>query len=114
MVFRLAVAAGYIVATTAGPQNHDFVKSLGATYAFDHSSPTVLQDLLAVLQPGDVVFDCIGEALTQKACAEIAHKVGSSKFACVLPPVPNECGIESVFGMHHSSFPLLPSADIMM
>ncbi|CAD6446014.1 b9fe396f-29e8-402e-aa0f-fa24a5e3b598 [Sclerotinia trifoliorum] len=94
---QLAVAAGYTVVTTAGVQNHNFVKSIGATHAFDHKSPTVVQDILAVLQKGDSVFDCIGEAFTQKACAEISLHVNASKFACLWPPSPNEYGVESVF-----------------
>ncbi|ESZ93887.1 putative quinone oxidoreductase [Sclerotinia borealis F-4128] len=94
---QLAVAAGYTVATTAGSPNHHFVKSIGATHIFDHKSLTVIHDILVVLQTGNRVFDCIGEASTQKACAEIAHKVGSGKFACLLPAFPNDYGVESVF-----------------
>ncbi|KAF7885591.1 uncharacterized protein EAF02_004100 [Botrytis sinoallii] len=93
---QLAKAAGYTVVTTASIQNHDFVKSIGATHAFDYKSPTVIQDILAILQTGDAVFDCIAQTNTQHACAEIAHKIGASKFAAVLPPVPNEYNVEPV------------------
>lgn len=54
------MAAGLIVATTAGSHNHDLVKSLGATYVFDHKDPNVVDQILKVLKPGDVVFDSIG------------------------------------------------------
>ncbi|KAF7959520.1 hypothetical protein EAE96_001136 [Botrytis aclada] len=93
---QLAKAAGYTVATTASTQNHDFVKSIGATHAFDHKSPTVIQDILKILQTGDAIFDCIAEANTQQACAQIAHEIGASKFAALLPPVPNEYNVEPV------------------
>ncbi|KAF5867950.1 putative zinc-binding oxidoreductase protein [Botrytis fragariae] len=93
---QLAKAAGYTVVTTAGTQNHDFVKTIGATYVFDHKSPTVIQDILAILQIGDAIFDCIALASTQQACAEVAHKIGARKFAALLPPVPNEYNVEPV------------------
>ncbi|KAJ8058974.1 hypothetical protein OCU04_011958 [Sclerotinia nivalis] len=93
---QLAVAAGYTVVTTAGAQNHNFVKSLGATHIFDHKSPTVIQDILAILQKGDAVFDCISEASTQNICAKISHHIDASKFACLLPPLPNEYDVEPI------------------
>ncbi|KAF7877151.1 hypothetical protein EAF04_000836 [Stromatinia cepivora] len=96
---QLAVAAGYTVVTTAGAQNHNFVKSIGATHVFDHKSPTVIQNILAILQKGDAVFDCIEGASTQKSCAEISHHVDASKFAYLWPPSPNEYDVELVFGM---------------
>ncbi|APA08882.1 hypothetical protein sscle_04g036520 [Sclerotinia sclerotiorum 1980 UF-70] len=96
LIWGGTVAAGYTVVTTAGAQNHDFVKSIGATHAFDHKSPTVVQDILKVLKKGDSVFDCIGEAFTQKSCGEISHHIDAGKFACLGYPLPNEYGVESV------------------
>ena len=104
----MAKAAGYTVATTAGTQNHDFVKSLGATHVFDHKSPTVMQDILKILQTGDAVFDCISEATTQQACAEIAYKIGASKFASLLPPESNEYKSEPVWCMCNPSISRSP------
>jgi len=46
---QLAAAAGYDVVTTASPRNHDFVRRLGASRAFDYSSPSVVRDLIAAL-----------------------------------------------------------------
>lgn len=95
----MAVAAGYTVVTTAGTHNHDFVRNLGATHVFDHKSPTVIQDVLSVLENGDVVFDAISVTSTQAICAEIAHNIGCNKFASLLPALPNEWNVEPVFGM---------------
>ena len=97
----MAKAAGYTVATTAGTQNLDFVKSLGATHVFDHKSPTVMQDILKILQTGDAVFDCIAEGTTQKACSEIAYKLGASKYPSLLPPESNEYDAEPIWGMRN-------------
>lgn len=82
----MAIAAGWAVATTAGANNHDFVKSLGATYAFDHNDPDVVEQILKVLKPGDGVLDCIGSAVTQETCAEVVSKLGGGTLAAVLPP----------------------------
>jgi NADPH:quinone reductase-like Zn-dependent oxidoreductase len=90
----LAVAAGLTVATTAGASNHDFVKSLGATFAFDHKDPDVVDQTLKVLKPGDSVLDCIGDPVAQKPCTEIVSKLGGGKLACVLWPL--ECDYDNV------------------
>ncbi len=42
---QLAVAAGYDVVTTASPRNHELVRSLGASRAFDYRSPTSVRDI---------------------------------------------------------------------
>jgi NADPH:quinone reductase-like Zn-dependent oxidoreductase len=96
----LAVAAGLTVATTAGVHNHEFVKSLGATYVFDHKDPDVVDQVLKVLKPGDAVFDCIGEGIAQKPCAEIVSKLGGGKLASLLWPLPCEYdNVKIVSGM---------------
>lgn len=46
---QLAVAAGYKVITTCSPRNFPLVTSLGASYTFDYSSPTVISDILALI-----------------------------------------------------------------
>lgn len=91
------MAAGLTVATTAGAQNLNFVKSLGATYAFEHTSPGVIHEILEILQTGDAVFDCIGDVSTQRSCAEIASQIGGGKVACVLWPMAS--GYENVEGV---------------
>lgn len=84
---QLAVASGLTVATTASTANHDYVRSLGATYVFDYSNPDVVQEILKILKPGEPVFDCIGDKECQTVCAEIVSKLGGGKFASSLWPV---------------------------
>jgi threonine dehydrogenase-like Zn-dependent dehydrogenase len=88
--WRLAVAAGLTVATTAGMQNHGYVKSLGATYTFDHKEKNIVDEILKVIDRGDLVFDCIGDATTQKTCAQILSQIGGGTLACLTWPLPNE------------------------
>ncbi|KAN0096659.1 zinc-binding oxidoreductase-like protein CipB [Hyaloscypha variabilis] len=83
---QLAVAGGVTVITTASPRNFDLVKSLGATQAFDHNSPTVGADILKVMKKGDLVFDCISSDTTQVISAEIVHQLGGGKLAVLLSP----------------------------
>lgn len=47
---QLAKSAGYRVVTTASPKNHDLMKSLGASQAFDYRSPTVVNDIITALK----------------------------------------------------------------
>jgi NADPH:quinone reductase-like Zn-dependent oxidoreductase len=66
------------------------VKSLGATYAFDHKDHDVIDQILKVLKPGDAVLDCIGSAAAQKPCAEIVSKLGGGKLADLQWPLACE------------------------
>jgi NADPH:quinone reductase-like Zn-dependent oxidoreductase len=52
---QLAVAAGYGVVTTASPKNFEYVRSLGAAYAFDYRSKDVVRDIAAALSGKEVV-----------------------------------------------------------
>lgn len=47
---QLAVAAGYEVVTTCSPRNFDYVKSLGASAAFDYRSPDVIGEVVSATQ----------------------------------------------------------------
>ncbi|KAI9739701.1 MAG: hypothetical protein M1834_006420 [Cirrosporium novae-zelandiae] len=83
---QLAVAAGYKVITTASSRNHDYVKSLGAAYAFDHTHPDVVDQIIKILSGGKLagVFDCISEEKTARACAEILSRFGGGVLPLLL------------------------------
>ncbi|KAI1353784.1 chaperonin 10-like protein [Xylaria sp. FL0043] len=70
---QLAIAAGYEVITTASSHNFDYVKKLGASQAFDYSSPTVREDLLTALSLKTLagVMDCIGGS-AWAICVDVA------------------------------------------
>lgn len=77
---QLAAAAGYDVITTASKKNFGYVKSLGASEAFDYHSKTVVQDIIASLRTKDTVGAvAIGNGSTE-ACMEILAKSNGSKF----------------------------------
>lgn len=86
------MGAGLTVVATAGAHNLNYVKNLGAKYAFDYKSSTVVQDILKVLKKGDFVFDCVGEDAAEIGCAEVASKIGGGMIPTVLFPLPNDYG----------------------
>ncbi len=96
---QLAVAAGLTVVTTASAKNHEYVKSLGASYAFDHKDPKVVEKILEILKPGDLVLDSIGLG-TDVVCGEILGKIGGGILPTVRWPVgPYPENVKGVLGM---------------
>lgn len=96
---QLAVAAGLNVVTTASRSNFEYVKSLGASQAFDHRDPTVVEDILKVLKSNDFVIDCIGSAETQVACGKVLGQIGGGKLPMLLWPQGSfPENVQAVFG----------------
>ncbi|KAM3076031.1 hypothetical protein ACMFMG_006456 [Clarireedia jacksonii] len=83
---QLAVAAGLMVVTTASRSNFEYVKSLGASQAFDHKDPAIVEGILKVLKKDDFVMDCVGSAETQTVCGEILGQIGGGKLPVLLRP----------------------------
>ncbi len=58
---ELAHYTGAKIITTAGVQNHEYVKQLGAKYAIDYHHPDYLKEIKNLFPEGiDVVLDCVG------------------------------------------------------
>ena len=100
---QLASASGLTVFTTASPSNFEFVKSLGAAQAFDHSKPDVVQQIVDALKGTTLVgvYDAISLEDTVAKSAEILKAaVGKGIIATVLPP-PKDLpdGIEANAGL---------------
>lgn len=103
---QLARAAGFEVISTASPQNHEYLKELGAAQVFDYKSPTVIQDIIKAAKGKkcagafaigvgslgsciDVLGSCEGKKLVAQASADLLP----SGFPSTLPKmVP--------FGLH--------------
>ena len=95
---QLARAAGYEVITTSSPKNFDYVKSLGASSAFDYSSPDTVADIIKLLQGKEHAgamavgsFQSKGNgAASVEACVEIIASTQGKKFvACAGQPPEN-------------------------
>ncbi|KAJ6102527.1 alcohol dehydrogenase [Penicillium sp. IBT 16267x] len=83
---QLAVASGLEVVTTASSANHEYVKSLGASYVFDYKDSSAVDQITSYLKPGDYIVDCISSKETQTSCGEILQKIGGGKFPVVNYP----------------------------
>lgn len=84
---QLAVAAGYTVATTASPHNHERMRELGATHVFDYRSPTVVQDVASALRGTTVAgVLAIGTGSAEPSVA-IAAATGSKRVSLASPSV---------------------------
>jgi NADPH:quinone reductase-like Zn-dependent oxidoreductase len=98
---QLAVGAGVKVVATAGKHNIDAVKKLGASEVFDHSSPTVSEDIIKALEGTEYagVSDCIGTPDAAKGWTPVYKKLGG-KYGSVMPDakgLPEGIQGESVF-----------------
>ena len=83
---QLAVASGLKVVSTASKKNLEYVKALGAKHVFDHASPAVVEDILAVLKGSEFVgaYDAISSSETLKASGEVVNQLGGGVLATVL------------------------------
>jgi NADPH:quinone reductase-like Zn-dependent oxidoreductase len=83
---QFAVASGLNVVTTASQANHALLKSLGAAQILDYKTPTIIEDLVSVLDEGDFVVDCISSPETQALCGEILSRIGGGKLPVMRYP----------------------------
>lgn len=81
---QLARASGCRnILVTASPARHDLLKRLGATCAFDYSSPTVVADIRAAVEaigqgPISHAFDAVGTMGNPSSSDLVAQSVGES------------------------------------
>lgn len=89
---QLAVASGLEVVSTASKKNLEYLKSVGAKHAFDHSSVTTVTEIVKVLKGSDFVgaYDAISLPETLRATSEIVHQLGGGRIVTVLAPPPKE------------------------
>lgn len=86
--------SGFKVAATCSPRNNGYVKSLGAEFVFDYSSPSVVEDIVNGLKGYKVVgiFNAIGGESSGIACNGVISQVktpASRRHVATVPPVPS-------------------------
>lgn len=112
---QLAKASGVTVITTASSHNLDAATSqLGADYALDHKSPTVVDDIVRVAAKLKAdgtefvgVYDAISVPASLKIISEVLDRLGSNdivstkKLATVLPlsDIPSDIKAEMVIAV---------------
>ena len=74
------------VISTASKRNLEYVKALGANHVIDYSEPSVVEDIVKLLEGRKFVgaYDAISSPETLKATAEIVSRLGGGKIATVL------------------------------
>jgi NADPH:quinone reductase-like Zn-dependent oxidoreductase len=81
LAVQIAVAIGAEVIGTAGSDNLDYVRGLGAAHALDYSAAPISQQLESVGGPVDAVLDLIGGDALQDA----PHQVeGGTRIASII------------------------------
>ena len=84
---QLLNIAGYKnVIVTASPKHHEYLKSLGATHAFDYNSPSLAEDIAKVVG-GDGKIKLVLDAVTTETTLQAISKIASpqAKIAILLP-----------------------------
>lgn len=102
---QLAAAAGYEVITTASPRNFEYVKSLGASQAFDYNSPNVIPDIIAAFEARTLAGAIAFGTTSAASCVRIvgACEKGNKFVSIGSPPV----SFESLGDASHGRFELL-------
>lgn len=104
---QLATASGVTVISTASSHNISFVKSLGAAHVFEHSSSSVVDDILSTIEGSGKefagVFDAISVKESYAALSALYGKLktGVRKIATTLPPsdLPEDVAAAWVFAV---------------
>lgn len=89
LAIQYAKLSGLTVITTCSPHNFSYVKSLGATDAFDYNSPTVSQEIKDFTNDSlTLAFDCISEGDSPKITVSAFSPEGG--IYSTLLPVPED------------------------
>ncbi|MBF0721332.1 alcohol dehydrogenase catalytic domain-containing protein [Sanguibacter inulinus] len=84
---QLARAAGYRVITTASPQHHGTMQTLGAEAVFDYRADDVVASVVAATRGARVVGVVAIAVGSAEPCVEIAAKTGARRVALTSPSV---------------------------
>jgi len=83
---QLAVASGYTCIATASVRNVDMVKGLGASEVFDHTSPTIVDDVIAALRGRRLAGTLHATGNIDDCLAVVSRCEGVRRVAATLPP----------------------------
>lgn len=88
-VIQAARASGAYVIATASPNNHEYIKSLGAAETYSYADANV-SEKIAQAHPDLVnAFDTFSEKGSTEACARAMSKTQDGKIVTILPSDPN-------------------------
>jgi NADPH:quinone reductase-like Zn-dependent oxidoreductase len=96
---QLARWRGAHVVATASPENHDYLRSLGAHDTIDYHA-TRFEDVVDDL---DLVFDCVGGELTKRSVPVLRR--GGRLVSIASPPDPEVDTLADAHGVRSTFFP---------
>lgn len=97
---QLAKAAGYEVVTTASPRNFEYVKKLGAAYAFDYRSPDAVKKIIDLLKDETCAGAlAIGHGSVEACLSIVAASKGRKFVSQASAPIDIYNFPSSVFGL---------------
>jgi NADPH:quinone reductase-like Zn-dependent oxidoreductase len=98
---QLAVASGYRCVATASAHNAGLLKKLGASEILDHSSPTIVEDVIEAMRGCRLAGTLHATGGMDDCFAVVARCEGSRRVAATLaPPEERPAGVEvtHIFG----------------
>ncbi|OAP55415.1 hypothetical protein AYL99_10388 [Fonsecaea erecta] len=104
---QFAKLSGYTVITTCSPRNFEYVKSLGASHAFDYNDSTAaaqIRDLTG--NQLKLAWDTISEASSAQFCADALTSDGSkgATYGSILPVTSPRADVHSVSTLMYTIF----------
>jgi NADPH:quinone reductase-like Zn-dependent oxidoreductase len=95
LAIQLAHASGAHVITTASKRSHAYVTELGADEVFDHSSPSIVDDLVKAVKARGVqgfvgVYDAISHEDTIRASVAVVSRTKGKGIVVATLPQPPE------------------------
>jgi NADPH:quinone reductase-like Zn-dependent oxidoreductase len=89
-ILRLSLPSAEIL-TTSSPKHHGYLSSLGASQAFDRTSPTLIADIKAATPEGkgvDMILDAVSSSASQPDIFDTLRADGLKEYAEVFTGTP--------------------------
>ena len=86
---QIARSLGYTVFGVCSAKHHEYVKTLGVTYAFDQSSSTIVDDLVSAAKSAglklNLAYDAIAENGSNISATKVLVAFGGGRYAGTIP-----------------------------
>ncbi|KAJ9614556.1 hypothetical protein H2200_002693 [Cladophialophora chaetospira] len=102
---QFAKLAGYTVLTTCSPRNFDYVKSLGATEAFDYNDKEAASQIRKLTDNKlKYAWDTVSEENTAQFCADALTSESGGRYGSILQAKSPRKDVESVNTLMYTIF----------
>lgn len=99
------IRSGYTVLTTCSPRNFDYVKSLGASEAFDYNDPEAASKIRKLTDNKlKLAWDTISEKDSAQFCADALSTESGCIYGTILPVKSPRDDVESIGTLMYTIF----------